>query len=73
MNYPKSYHIAINHLVHHGAWGHASIGRQRCAQALRDLRRAGYGAAIVHDEWRHMRFIAGQMPRKSASQKGRSK
>jgi hypothetical protein len=69
VNYPKSYHIAMQHLIHHGAYGHSQLGRDRCARALRELRKRGFGPEIVQLEWQHMRFICGHMPIKTGGRK----
>ena len=65
MSYPQSYHAAMHHLIEYGAWnGNTQRGRDLCAQALRDIRRAmGWKRAIW--ERGHMRWIAGMFPVKA--------
>lgn len=62
MNYPKSYHKAVNHLVSFGGHGgNTNHGRQLCAIALKDLRKV-FGRKREMNEKRHMYFISGQLP-----------
>ena len=62
MNYPASYHRAVNHLIAHGGHGgNTANGRAKIALALRDLRRI-FGRERAQRERRHMLFISGQFP-----------
>lgn len=62
MDYPKEYHAACNHLVAFGAHGGDTvIGRKRCADALRAMRRK-FGSGAARRERAHMLFISGQFP-----------
>lgn len=60
--YPQSYHAALNHLIHHGAWKNRPAGRAKVAKALMDLRRMSPAWAVR--ERRHMLLIAGCFPAK---------
>lgn len=62
MEYPKSYHVACNHLIAFGGHnGDTQKGRQLIAKALRDLRRI-LGAKRARVERKGMLFIAGHFP-----------
>ena len=64
MSYPKSYHVAVRHLIEHGCWRHTTVGRLLVARALRDLR-ATFDRERGQRERRHMRQITGQFPVKA--------
>ena len=59
--YPKSYHAAITHMIHFGAWNRTGVGRKLVARALRDLR-ANYPRERASRERRHIKQICGQFP-----------
>lgn len=58
MNYPQSYHAAMNHLIVYGCWQNVVAGRRKVARALVDLRRTR-GRESARRERRHMQYVAG--------------
>ena len=62
MEYPKSYHVACNHLVVSGGHGgNTKNGRKKIALALWELKKR-FGTKIANRERMHMLFISGQFP-----------
>jgi hypothetical protein len=69
-SFPRSYEIAYQHLLNHGAYGHSARGRQRVAEALRELRRAGWGREVVQGAREQLLMCShGRMPLKTGNQK----
>jgi hypothetical protein len=67
MNYPESYHIAVNHLIAFGGHGgNPRLGRKRIARALWDLRKEN-GRQSAAFTRRSMLFISGQFPIKGGN------
>jgi hypothetical protein len=60
-NYPPIYHSALNHLIEYGPWVDSTVGRQKCADALKAIR-AKYGRERAIRERDHMRQICGIFP-----------
>lgn len=65
--YPRSYQLAVAHLVAHGGHAYAQQGRKLVANALRALRR-DFGGERARKERLHMLFISGHFPVKDRAE-----